>query len=116
MKSAADVLQSLLQNSNSPLAQQFVRWRLWQYWHEVIGPEWAAVSKPVEFNRGRLLIWVASSSHLHEMNYILEPLALKINHYLGRNYVSQIRLTQDRRALKAMEAEAVDQDLRRLEK
>lgn len=94
MKSASEVLQSLLQNSKSPLSQQFVRWRLWRHWEEVVGPDWAQVSKPVEFDKGRLIIWVASSAHFQELTYLLEPLKLKINQYLRSQFVYSIRLTQ----------------------
>ncbi len=116
MKSASDVLQSLLQNSKSPLAEQFVRWRLWRYWNEIIGPEWGHVSKPVEFKNGRLILWVASSSHLNEMTYLLEPMKMKINKYLARTYVHHIRLTRDQRALRNIEPLDVECDLERLDK
>ncbi len=111
MKSASDVLQSLLQNSKSPLAEQFVRWRLWRYWGEVIGPEWAEVSKPVEFKKGRLIVWVASSAHMNEMTYLLQPMKARINIYLARTFVHHIRLTQDQRSLQGLKVEDFSEQL-----
>ncbi len=114
MKSASDVLQSLLQNSKSPLAQQFLRWKLWRFWDEIVGSTWAAISKPVDYDRGKLIVWVESSTHLYEMTYVLEPMKLKINQYLRQNFVHSIRLTQNRHGF-AKTAAQLAHDLKRLE-
>lgn len=96
---ASDVLQSLLQNSKSPLAQQFTRWRLWRYWPEVVGPSMARYTAPVSYDRGRLIVWVSDSVRLQEMTFVVSALQEKINSFVGRKWVHSIRFTLDRHAI-----------------
>lgn len=95
----ANVLQSLLENSKFPLAQQFVRWRLWRFWPEVVGPAVAEHTAPVDYERGRLIIWVSSSARLQEMTFVIKALQQKINDYIGHRWVTSIRFTLDRQSV-----------------
>lgn len=95
----ANVLQSLLENSKFPLSQQFVRWRLWRFWSEVVGPGVAEHTAPVDYDRGRLIVWVSSSARLQEMTFVIKALQQKINDYIGHRWVTSIRFTLDRQAV-----------------
>ena len=97
--SANEVLHSLFQNSKDELAVQFKRWKLWQYWPQIVGKTMSSRSTPVSFYKGTLYIWVDSSVRLQEMTFMIKPIREKINNYLGSNYVRSIRLTLDRKSV-----------------
>lgn len=94
---AANVLQSLLQSSKSPLSEQFTRWRLWQDWERVVGVEIAKHSMPVGFLNGTLYVWVKSAPRLQELTFLVRPIRQKINDYVGKYWVSSIRFTLDKK-------------------
>lgn len=94
---AANVLQSLLQSSKSPLSEQFTRWRLWQDWETVVGAEMAKHSMPVGFLSSTLYVWVNSAARMQEMIFLVRPLRQKINQFAGKEWVSSIRFTLDRK-------------------
>jgi hypothetical protein len=99
LTSASDILQGLLHNSKTPLSDQFLRWRLWQQWTEVIGKEIADRSRPVGFDAGTLLIWVEHSVYIQQLNFVTKELMEKVNKYVGRAWVKRIRFTLDRKVV-----------------
>ena len=94
----ASVLQSLLQNSKSPLSEQFIRWRLWQKWDEVVGEEIAKHSMPVSYLDGTLYVWVKSAPRMQEMTFLVREIRKKINDFAGKYWVNSIRFTLDRKS------------------
>jgi len=103
--SVSDVLQNLLENSKLPISEQFTRWKLWRKWDEVVGPTLAPHTLPVGFHRGTLYIWVKSSPWMQQLSFAAAPLREKINSYLGRDYVRQIRFTLDRHSVPDFQGE-----------
>lgn len=101
LTSVSRVLEELLSRGESPLSDQFLRWRLWHSWSEVVGEKMAQVSTPVGFQKGLLMIWVRSPVYMQELSYGLDLLREKINSFVGFNWVAAIRLTQDRRSVPA---------------
>lgn len=97
LSSAANVLQSLLKSSKSPLSEQFTRWRLWQDWEAVVGQEMAKHSMPVGFLSGTLYIWVNSAARMQEMMFLVRSLRQKINQFAGKEWVRSIRFTLDQK-------------------
>ena len=95
LTSASSVLQVLLGNGKSPLADSFIRWKLWRYWEDIVGKAIASSSVPVEINRGRLVIWPRSSAQLQDLHYMSEAIKEKVNNFLGRKMVHSIRFTLD---------------------
>ena len=106
--SMSNILHHLFDQGQSPLKDQFQRWKLWNSWAEVAGASIASYSDPVGYNRGVLIIWVKSSSHMQELTYILENLRDRINAFVGRNYVKSIRLTLDRKSVPTSEESGTD--------
>lgn len=98
LTAAADVLQGLLQNSKSGLADGFQRWRLEKQWPEVVGATIADQTLPVAFERGILYIWVRHSAWMQQLWYFREPIKDKVNEYLGKAWVQQVKFTLSRRA------------------
>jgi predicted nucleic acid-binding Zn ribbon protein len=99
LMTSADVLQSLLQNGKSPLSDQFLRWKLWRKWAEVVGPTINEQTSPVGFDKGVLYIWVRNSSWMQHLTFVAQPLREKINTFAGRNWIRRIQFTLDRRAV-----------------
>lgn len=95
----AKVLQSLLSNSKSKLSDPYLRWRLWRFWDKVVGPTLGASSEPVGYEKGRLFIWVSSSARMQEMRFFEGDLKIKINNYMGFEWVKNIRFTLDRKGV-----------------
>jgi predicted nucleic acid-binding Zn ribbon protein len=99
MKAAEEVLQSLLQNSKSPLSDQFLRWRLWKAWPTVVGEKLAARSQPVGYSRGTLYVWVESSSWLQELTYFHRQIRDKSNAFAGKSWIRSVRFTLDKKSV-----------------
>ena len=97
----SQVLQALFENGKSPLSVQFIRWKLWRRWAEIMGPSIAENCEPVGYRQGVLFVWVKSSSWMQQMVFMREPMMKKINDSLKMRYVTEIRLTLDRRSVPA---------------
>lgn len=94
--SASKVLQTLLAHGKSPLADNFLRWKIWRFWPQIVGETVAKSCEPVGFERGRLYIWVKSSARMQEIRFFEDQLRAKVNDYLKREWVKNIRFTLDR--------------------
>ena len=88
----ADVLQRLFENSKSPLAEGFQRWKLEGEWEGVVGPTLAKHSRPVRYDHGTLIIEVASSVWMNEVRFLLDEIKFKINQHMGKIWVEKIVL------------------------
>ena len=92
---ASNVLQALLGHGKSPLKDSFIRWKLWRYWAEIVGPSVAANSRPIEIKRGCLTVWAKSSAQMQDLHFIADVIKLKVNKFLGTPAVRSIRFTLD---------------------
>lgn len=102
---ASKVLQTLLGNGKSALSDHFLRWKLWRFWEQVVGPSLGKECEPVGYERGRLYIWVKSSVRMQEVRFFEAELTEKINKFLGQKWVRQMRFTLDRRGVPASATE-----------
>jgi predicted nucleic acid-binding Zn ribbon protein len=93
------VLQTLLANGKSPLSDQFLRWKIWRFWPQIVGETLGRVCEPVGFDRGRLFIWVKSSPRMQEIRFFEDQLKTKVNEHVGRSWCRDIRFTLDRRGI-----------------
>lgn len=91
-----EVLQGLFENSNSPLRGPFLRWKLWKKWPEFVGASISAVSEPVGFREGKLVVWVKNSSWMQQMVFLKEQLKDTLNTKLGSPEIKEIQLTLTR--------------------
>lgn len=98
-KNSAQVLQSLFENGKSPLSDQFVRWKLWANWSEIVGPTIAEQTEPVGISRNTLILWVKSSPWMQQMYYMKEQIRKTIVSKTGLNHIRNIHFTLDRRAV-----------------
>lgn len=88
----ASVLQGLFENSKSPLAPGFKRWRLESNWSKVVGEDIAKYTRPVDYQNKVLTVEVTSSVWLHELRYRIDEIRYKINHHMGEAWVSHVKL------------------------
>jgi hypothetical protein len=102
-----DVLQSLFKDGKHPLSDQFLRWKIWAQWEEVVGPSFSKNCLPVGFNNGNLNLWVKSASWLQEMRFLLDDIRSRVNQYVGHEWVVTIRLTLDRHQVPTEEGAAL---------
>jgi len=84
------VLQSLFENSKSPLANGFQRWNLEREWSTVVGAQLGNATRPVDYNRGVLFVAVKNSSLLTELIFLREHLIEKVNQHIGRKWVHKL--------------------------
>ena len=103
-----NVLQSLFQNSKSELSDQFLRWKLWSFWPQIVGPTLAKSSEPVGYSKGCLYVWVDNSARMQEFSFIAGSMKEKINIYLEKKWVRQIKFTLDRRAVPKLDDSSTD--------
>src|SRR5580692_11686901 len=96
-KSALDVLQGMLDKGNSPLAQDFKRYRLKLDWESIVGPTIATRCSPVGYANGIVYIWVISSSWMNQLIFARKEFLKKINLYAGKGWAREIRFTLSRR-------------------
>lgn len=93
---ASKVLQTVLGNGKSALSDQFLRWKIWRFWPQIVGKTLGAVCEPVGFDRGRLYVWVRSSARMQEIRFFETTLKKKINDHVGREWARSLRFTLDR--------------------
>lgn len=93
----SEVLQSLFENGKSPLSEQFMRWKLWAKWEEVVGPTIAKNAEPVGFQRGVLYVWVRNSAWMQQMIFLKDQIRDTINQKFENRFVKHIKFTLDRR-------------------
>ena len=94
---ASDVLQSLFENGKSPLSDQFLRWKLWARWGEIVGPTVAKNAEPVGLQRGMLIVWVRHSAWMQQMIFMKDHIKNAINTKFEHDMVKHIKFTTDRR-------------------
>lgn len=99
-KSSAEVLKSLFEEKEGGVvSNQFLRWKLWLNWSDIVGPATAEYAEPVAYNNGVLWLWVKNSAWMQHMTFMTETLKNTINQKYRKNFVSEIRFTLDRKTI-----------------
>jgi predicted nucleic acid-binding Zn ribbon protein len=101
LSAGSEVLQALFENGKSELSVHFIRWKLWKKWSEYVGPTMGGISEPVGYHRGVLFVWVKNSAWMQQLVFMREHMRDTINKKLQQEYVKEIRLTMDRKAVPA---------------
>ena len=95
--SAVEVLQSLLEKGNTPLAQDFKRYRLKLEWVKVTGKTIGENTSPVGFQKGTLWVYVKSAAWMTQLFPVKKALINKVNSFMGEKWIKDLRFTQDLR-------------------
>ncbi len=96
-KSGTEVLQNLFENGKSPLSEQFIRWKMWSRWEEVVGSTLAKSCEPVGMQWGNLIIWVPHSTVLQQMQFLKDNILQAVQKAYPQLNVRDIRFTLDRK-------------------
>jgi predicted nucleic acid-binding Zn ribbon protein len=95
----AEVLHKLLEEKTGPVSDQYLRWKLWLSWKEIVGSTISENAEPVSYRHGVLWLCVRSSVWMQQMTFMLEPIKTSINQKFKEGFVNEIRLTLDRKQL-----------------
>ena len=97
LQPVSNILETILTDGKGPLSDQFLRWKIWNNWAEIVGPVVGGYSSPVGFEDGTLYVWVKSPVHMQELSFGLDLLRVKVNQFAKRAWIKAIRLTLDRK-------------------
>jgi len=95
--SSAEVLHKLLEGKTGPVSDQYLRWKLWLNWKEIVGPTVSEHAEPISYHHGVLWLWVKNSVWMQHMTFMVEPIRQSINQKFKEGFVKEVRLTTDRR-------------------
>ncbi len=93
LQDPSQVLEGVLMDSKSPLSDQFQRWKLERKWNEIVGATISAQSEPIGYNNGVLYVLVKNAVWMQEMLFLAGPLKEKVNAFVGKKWVHQVRFT-----------------------
>ncbi|MFZ3230897.1 MAG: DUF721 domain-containing protein [Pseudobdellovibrio sp.] len=102
-KTGAEVLQKLLEGKVGPVSDQYLRWKLWLNWKEIVGPTVSTHSEPISYRNGLLWLWVENSVWMQQMGFMSETIIETINKKFRKGFVREIRYTLDRRQVPSAE-------------
>jgi hypothetical protein len=92
LSAVADVLQRLFENSKSPLADGFQRFRLESEWPSIVGETIGKHSRPIQYDKGTLIVEVTNSVWLQEIRFFVDEIIFKVNKHKGHHWVDRIHL------------------------
>jgi len=96
-KSSTELLQKLFENGKSPLSEQFIRWKMWSRWDEVVGATIAKSTEPVGLQWKTLIIWVPHSTVMQQMLFLKSNILLAVQKAYPQLQIQDIRFTLDRK-------------------
>ena len=96
-KTSAEVLQNLFSEKEGPVADQYLRWKLWMSWAEIVGPTTSSCCEPVAYHQGTLWLWVKNATWMTQLNFMSDTIKNTINQKFSQNMIREIRLTMDRK-------------------
>lgn len=112
-KTGAEVLQRLLEDKAGPVSDQYLRWKLWLNWKEIVGPTVAENAEPISYRYGVLWLHVKNSVWMQQMTFMLEPIKNSVNQKFKEGFVKEVRLTLDRRMTPSTQDENFKNNLRK---
>lgn len=98
-KSGTEVLQKLFENGKSPLSEQFIRWKMWSRWEEIVGSTLAKSTEPVGLQWNTLIIWVPHSTVLQQMQFLKGNILAAVQKAYPQLKVKDIKFTLDRKQI-----------------
>lgn len=99
----AEVLQKLLEGKAGPVSDQYLRWKLWLNWKDIVGPTVSDHSEPISYRNGLLWLCVDNAVWMQQMGFMTETIKETINKKFRQGFVREIRYTTDRRQVPSQE-------------
>jgi predicted nucleic acid-binding Zn ribbon protein len=103
LTNVSSILQKILERDRNPLSDQFLRWKLWYNWQDIVGEAISKKCLPVGYSDGVLWVWVKNSVWMHHLLFMREDIAHAINSRIGRHFIKMIRFTLDRHEVPDLE-------------
>lgn len=110
-----EVLLNLFHGSSSPISEQFLKWRLWSQWKQIVGPTISAQTEPLRIYNGKLIIWVKNSTWLQQLNFMKEPILENIDRKFKANFIKEVHFTLYRGDMESIPKEEVLENVNRIE-
>ncbi len=104
-QTGAEVLQKILESQVGPVSDQYLRWKLWLNWKDIVGPTVSKHSEPISYRNGLLWLWVENAVWVQQMGFMSESIKEAVNKKLKYGFIKEIRFTQDRRQVPSVENE-----------
>ena len=82
--------------SSAGLTDQARRFDISRIWREAVGPRIAERTAPYSFNRGTLVVKVASAAWQNELTFLKTQILEKVNRALGGEVVRELRVLSGR--------------------
>lgn len=96
-KTGAEVLQKLLEEKAGPVSDQYLRWKLWLSWKDIVGATVSENAEPISYHQGILWLCVRNSVWMQQMSFMSEAIKQTVNQKFKSNFVKEVRLTLDRK-------------------
>ena len=84
-----NVIDGVLKNYRSK--PDFELTEIWRLWDEAVGPTIAQNARPAAFKGKFLIVHVISSTWIHQLQFLKDDLAAKLNDALGRPLIEEIK-------------------------
>ena len=94
----ADILHPFLDKTLSKSDKWFA-FKLWQHWSKLGTADIIKQSRPVHFQKGKLVLWVDNSVQLMELSFQIEELKNNINTHFKKKWVTDIHFTVNKEVL-----------------
>lgn len=96
-KSGTELLQGLFESGKNPLSEQFIRWKMWSRWEEIVGPTLAKSTEPVGWQWNTLLIWVPHSTVMQQMLFLKQNILQAVQKAYPQLAIKDVKFTLDRK-------------------
>ena len=106
-KTGTEVLQGLFENGKSPLSEQFLRWKMWARWEEIVGSTLSKSCEPVGLQWGVLIIWVQHSTVMQQMMFLKENILIAVRKAYPQMKIKDVKFTLDRKGMTTREEEKI---------
>ncbi|MYE07816.1 MAG: DUF721 domain-containing protein [Oligoflexia bacterium] len=90
-------------NTHFTESDQWFGIKLWHSWSKFTTKKILKQTKPVSYQKGRLVLWVDNSVELQELHFYIEELKQTINAYFQKQWVTEIHFTLNKDILKKRE-------------
>lgn len=115
-KTSSSVLQSLFEGGKSPMSEQFLRWKLWMKWKDVVGATMAEHTEPVGLQRKVLYVWVKNSVWMQQMTFVKGQLIQTIGEKFKKDFIRDIRFTLDRKSVPGFDDQEFKDNVNKVDK
>ncbi len=88
--SASEALSTVLGTPEAALELAIAR--LWRHWPQILGPEIAAMIRPLGHRQGTMLLGATNSMVMQEFSYFAQNILDKANGFLGNAYFQKVQI------------------------